>query len=144
MLSVDAHFNDQISIVRAVPKCCPDWVFRLSAQSGPLTGFTATIDTPGVNIPVICRLSGSLHPVIEESGDQRSVTNIRPPPGCPAGSRRPRSQRSAPVRSASLIRCLPVPSLRPEPASPEGNAQTRQALLQTKRMFTGRAQWCVP
>ena len=51
-----ADLNDEISLMTAVNKIMPDYIFHLAAQSYPLTSFTAPIDTLNTNILGTCRL----------------------------------------------------------------------------------------
>lgn len=51
-----ADLNDQTSLIRAVGKIRPDYIFHLAAQSYPQTSFTAPVDTLNTNILGTCRL----------------------------------------------------------------------------------------
>ena len=56
-----ADLNDEMSLITAVNKIKPDYVFHLAAQSYPQTSFTAPIDTLNTNILGTCRLLEAFH-----------------------------------------------------------------------------------
>lgn len=52
--------NDQASLITALEKIKPDYIFHLAAQSYPMTSFSAPIDTLNTNILGTCRLLESV------------------------------------------------------------------------------------
>lgn len=52
--------NDQASLLTALEKVKPDYIFHLAAQSYPMTSFTAPFDTLNTNIIGTCRLLESV------------------------------------------------------------------------------------
>lgn len=51
-----ADLNDQISLLTAVQKVVPDYIFHLAAQSYPKTSFDSPVETMNTNILGTCRL----------------------------------------------------------------------------------------
>lgn len=71
-----ADLNDEISLMTAVHKIMPDYVFHLAAQSYPLTSFTAPLDTLNTNILGTCRLLEAFRMAMSEDKNYRPVIHI--------------------------------------------------------------------
>lgn len=71
-----ADLNDEISLITAVQKIKPDYVFHLAAQSYPLTSFTAPVDTLNTNINGTCRLLEALRLSMAENDDYQPVIHV--------------------------------------------------------------------
>lgn len=71
-----ADLNDEISLITAVQKIKPDYVFHLAAQSYPLTSFTAPIDTLNTNINGTCRLLEALRLAMGEDDQYKPVIHV--------------------------------------------------------------------
>ena len=71
-----ADLNDEMSLIAAVKKIKPDYVFHLAAQSYPQTSFTAPIDTLNTNILGTCRLLEALKLAMEEDKNYKPVIHV--------------------------------------------------------------------
>lgn len=71
-----ADINDEMSLLKAVHKIKPDYVFHLAAQSYPQTSFSAPIDTLNTNILGTCRLLEALHLEMERDGQYHPIIHI--------------------------------------------------------------------
>ena len=71
-----ADLNDEMSLITAVQKIRPDYVFHLAAQSYPQTSFTAPIDTLNTNILGTCRLLEAFRLAMQEDSGYRPVIHV--------------------------------------------------------------------
>lgn len=71
-----ADLNDQVSLITAINKIKPDYVFHLAAQSYPMTSFTAPIDTLNTNILGTCRLLEAVRLAMESDAAYRPVIHV--------------------------------------------------------------------
>ena len=71
-----ADLNDEMSLIEAVRKIKPDYVFHLAAQSYPMTSFTAPIDTLNTNILGTCRLLEALHLEMKNDSCYKPVIHV--------------------------------------------------------------------
>lgn len=71
-----ADLNDGMSLITAVRRIRPDYVFHLAAQSYPLTSFTAPIDTLNTNVLGTCRLLEALRLEMSEDPSYRPVIHV--------------------------------------------------------------------
>lgn len=71
-----ADLNDEISLITAIKKIKPDFVFHLAAQSYPLTSFTAPIDTLNTNILGTCRLLEAIKLEMESDKNYHPVIHV--------------------------------------------------------------------
>lgn len=71
-----ADLNDEISLMTAINKIKPQYVFHLAAQSYPLTSFTAPIDTLNTNILGTCRLLEALHAAMEADAEYKPIIHV--------------------------------------------------------------------
>lgn len=71
-----ADLNDEISLMTAINKIKPDYVFHLAAQSYPLTSFTAPIDTLNTNILGTCRLLEAIRAAMEADEEYKPVIHV--------------------------------------------------------------------
>ena len=71
-----ADLNDEMSLIAAVNKIKPDYVFHLAAQSYPQTSFTAPIDTLNTNILGTCRLLEAFRLAMDEDKDYKPVIHV--------------------------------------------------------------------
>ena len=65
-----------MSLITAVQKIRPDYVFHLAAQSYPQTSFTAPIDTLNTNILGTCRLLEAFRLAMQEDSGYRPVIHV--------------------------------------------------------------------
>lgn len=75
--------NDQASLLTALRKVKPDYIFHLAAQSYPQTSFTAPIDTLNTNVLGTCRLLESvrflkMNPIIHVCASSEVFGRIPP------------------------------------------------------------------
>lgn len=71
-----ADLNDEMSLITAVKKIKPDYVFHLAAQSYPQTSFTAPIDTLNTNIIGTCRLIEAFRLAMEEDKRYKPIIHV--------------------------------------------------------------------
>lgn len=71
-----ADLNDEISLMTAVNKIRPDYVFHLAAQSFPVTSFTAPLDTLNTNILGTCRLLEVLRAAMGADSDYKPIVHV--------------------------------------------------------------------
>ena len=71
-----ADLNDEMSLITAVKKIKPDYVFHLAAQSYPQTSFTAPIDTLNTNIIGTCRLLEAFRLAMEEDKRYKPIIHV--------------------------------------------------------------------
>lgn len=71
-----ADLNDEISLMSAINKIMPDYVFHLAAQSYPMTSFTAPLDTLNTNILGTCRLLEALRVAMDTSKGYNPVIHV--------------------------------------------------------------------
>ncbi len=71
-----ADLNDQMSLVKVVDGCRPDYVFHLAAQSYPQASFDAPVDTLNTNILGTCRLLEALRNACRADSGYRPVIHI--------------------------------------------------------------------
>lgn len=71
-----ADLNDEISLMTAINKIMPDYIFHLAAQSYPLTSFTAPIDTLNTNILGTCRLLEAVRSAMENDSEYKPVIHV--------------------------------------------------------------------
>ena len=71
-----ADLNDEISLITAVHKIKPDYVFHLAAQSYPLRSFTAPIDTLNTNILGTCRLLEAIRIAMDSDVSYKPVIHV--------------------------------------------------------------------
>lgn len=71
-----ADLNDEISLMTAINKIMPDYIFHLAAQSYPLTSFTVPIDTLNTNILGTCRLLEAVRSAMESNNGYKPVIHV--------------------------------------------------------------------
>ena len=71
-----ADLNDEISLIKAVNKIRPDYIFHLAAQSYPMTSFDSPIDTLTTNILGTCRLLEAVRNLMEQDESYKPVIHV--------------------------------------------------------------------
>ena len=71
-----ADLNDQVSLISAIAKTRPDYIFHLAAQSYPMTSFSAPIDTLNTNILGTCRLLETVRLAMESDPAYKPVVHV--------------------------------------------------------------------
>lgn len=71
-----ADLNDEASLIMAIHKIRPNYIFHLAAQSYPMTSFTAPIDTLNTNILGTCRLLEAIRLEIERDDSYRPIIHV--------------------------------------------------------------------
>lgn len=71
-----ADLNDEVSLVTAIRKVRPDYIFHLAAQSYPLTSFTAPVDTLNTNILGTCRLLEAVRLEMELDAAYKPIVHV--------------------------------------------------------------------
>lgn len=71
-----ADLNDEISLIKAINKVKPDYIFHLAAQSYPMTSFDSPIDTLNTNILGTCRLLEAVRNLMEQDSGYKPVVHV--------------------------------------------------------------------
>lgn len=71
-----ADLNDEMSLITAVEKIKPDYVFHLAAQSYPQVSFSAPIDTLNTNILGTCRLLEAFRLAMKNDAGYKPVIHV--------------------------------------------------------------------
>lgn len=71
-----ADINDEVSLVKAVHKIKPDYIFHLAAQSYPQTSFAAPLDTLNTNILGTCRLLEAIRLAMLEDDGYKPIIHV--------------------------------------------------------------------
>lgn len=71
-----ADLNDESSLISAITKVKPNYIFHLAAQSYPLTSFTAPIDTLNTNILGTARLLEAIHFEMERDSNYKPIVHV--------------------------------------------------------------------